>query len=320
MPKHRFAVLSLLLAASPALSGADAFSPIERVPGLTTGGFSTLDEFEFGEDTAFAPESDGDPDLGEQFILQRPTKANPLMARLYSDVFWSDNLASASSDKTEGFYWSNTLEVTWRPEIAENLRLDAGLGQDVFIYEAGLLNFESTRAALGLIRTFPSLGNLAVSGRYEFLYSHANNPDFPVFASNDHLNDHFHRVRLGANRPLFIGQKNSLFAAADAAFDLDADPQSLEKFEYAALVAGTHSFTDQLKLSAFYRLAWADYRNTAREDWNQIVGLELSYTFNDALRCHTSLLYVQNDSNSALGLDDYETFQGGIGIGITGKF
>ncbi len=322
MPKHTSAVLGLLIAASPALPGADAFSPIDRIVGLATGGFNTgsLDDYEVGEDTVFAPESDGDSDLGDQFVLHSQPKKTPIMARFYSDVFWSNNLASTSTNETSGFYWANTIEAVWRPKLAENTFLDAVVGQDVFIYESGLLNFESTRAALGVIRTFPSLGNLAISARYEFLYSHANNPDFPVFAPNDHLNDHFHRIRIGANRPLFTGRKNSAFVALDAAFDLDADPRSLEKFEYSALVAHSHSFTDQLKLNTFYRLAWSDYRNTTREDWNQIIGIELSYALSDSLRCHTSFLYVLNDSNTALDFDDYEAFQGGLGFGVTGKF
>lgn len=322
MPNSLPAALVLLITASPALLGADSFSPLNRVPGLAGGGFNTgsLDDFELSDDDAFAPQSDGDSDLGQQFILRKPPKNNPIMARFYSDVFWSDNLASTNTNEISGFYWANTIEAVWRPELAPNTFLDTTVGQDVYIYESGLLNFESTRAALGVIRTFPSLGNLAVSARYEFLYSHANNPEFPVFAANDHLNDHYHRVRIGANRPLFTGPKHAAFLALDATFDLDADPRSLEKFEYAAVAAYTCNFTDQLRLSSFYRAAWADYQNTAREDWNHIVGLELSYALSDNIRCHTSLLYVLNDSTTAAGFDDYEAFQGGLGIGITGRF
>ena len=82
----------------------------------------------------------------------------------------------------------------------------------------------------------------------------------------------------------------------------------------------THSFTDKLKFSSFYRAAWADYRNTSREDVNQIIGLELSYALSPSVRVQSSLIYADNNSNSDLGFDDYNVLQGGLGLGVTADF
>ena len=75
-----------------------------------------------------------------------------------------------------------------------------------------------------------------------------------------------------------------------------------------------------IPVSTFYRLAWSDYRNTPREDWNHIIGLELSYQISEAVRCHSSLLYSHNDSNARLGFNDYEAFQTGLGVGLSAQF
>lgn len=320
--KHATSSLGLMLVVSQPLLGADVFSPINRVPGLANGGFNTgtLEDYEVDEDSSFAPSSAGDSDLGEQFILHpQPTRA-PIRGRFYSDVYWSDNLASTNSHEKEGFFWANTIEAAWRPKLAENLFLDTLVGQDIYVYEAGLLNFQSTRLGLGLIRAVPSLGNLSLTARYEFFYSHSNNPSYPVLSTKKHLNDRFHRLRFGANRPLFVSKKDSVFLALEAAFDLQADPDALEEFEYSSLLGYTHNFTDQLRLSTFYRLAWSDYRNTSRQDWNQIIGLELSYALSEAVRCHSSLLYSHNDSNTTLGFNDFDAFQAGLGVGLSAKF
>jgi hypothetical protein len=301
------------------LSAQQSASPGDRVPGFETTGLGA--ETDLREDDPFAPQSDGDSDLGEQFLLQRAPERTPIRLRFLSDAWWSNNLAATDRIKQEGWFWANYLEASWRPRLAPHLFLDSFAAQSVYKYEGGNLDFESTQIGLGVIKIFPNLDDLAVFGRYEYLYTHANNPSYRVLiGAGEHLTDHFHRLRFGTQKNLFIRPLDSAYAAADAAFNLDTDPSSLERNEYSFQIGYNRDLSRNFKTSLYYRAAWLDYQNSGREDWNQTIGIELSYLINDWARLHTSLFYANNDSNTSGGLDDYETFQTGIGIGLTGKF
>ena len=320
MQNHSAIVLmgALALSAMP-LSGQDALSPINRVPGL--GSFGLGSGTDLSEEDPFAPPSDGDSDLGEQSILRRAPERTPVRLRFLSDAWWSDNLAATNTHKSEGWFWANYLEASWRPRLGDHIFLDSFAEQGIFKYEGGTLDFESTQLGLGVIKIFPEWGDLAVFSRYEYLYTNANNPAYPLLITADkHLKDHFHRLRFGAQKTLFVRPLGSAYVATDALLSIDADPSSLERNEYSFQFGYLRKLTHRFSTSLYYRGSWLDYRNSSRQDWNHIVGLEFNYILNDWARLHTSLLYSNNDSNTVGDFDSYESFQAGLGIGLNAKF
>jgi len=301
------------------LWGQNALSPANRVPGFESTGLGA--DTDLREEDPFAPASEGDSDLGEQFLLQRAPQRTPVRFRFLSDAWWSDNVAATNKHNTDGWFWANYLNASWRPRLGRHIFLDSFVDQSVYVYDGNPLNFESTQLGLGVISILPDLDDLAVYGRYEYLYTHADNPIYRLlFDADRHLNDRFHRLRFGTHKNLFIRPLDSAYAAADAAIGLDTDPSSLERDEFSIQLGYSRELSYRFKTSLYYRAAWLDYQNSSREDWNHTINLEISYILNQWASLHTSLLYSNNDSNTSGGFDDYETFQVGFGVGLTAKF
>jgi len=301
-------VLSATLLASLALlPAAQAVSPVDRMLG-SSDYFdpSPYSEQDLDEEKQFAPQTEGDADLGEQFVLKRYSNRAPIRFKLETGAFWSDNIASASFAEADGWFWATRADVSWRPRLGPNLFLDTYIQEDIYRYDKRGLDFESTEFGLGLVKIFPDLGELVVFGRYEFEHINADS-----FFGPDTSN-HYHRLHVGAHKNFLNQPKHTAYAAVDAGFDLDADPNFTERYEYAAHLGYSWHPTDQITTTAFYRAAWIDYQNSSREDVFQTAGLELAYTFNEALELKTSLIYGNNDSDSPFGANDYEAFQAGL--------
>ncbi|NNC90358.1 MAG: hypothetical protein HKN82_18035 [Akkermansiaceae bacterium] len=318
MPKALLFTTFLCLGPLPALQAVDAFSPVERA----LGGSSVFDpapyaDQDLDEEKRFAPESAGDSDLGEQLILARAPRRAPIRLEADTGVFWSDNIAAATPAlETDGWFWANRGGLTWRPRIGDNLFVDTFVFEDVYRYDRGPLDFESTEAGVGLVKIFPEWGDLLLFGRYEFLYVHADNPAISFFSPKSHLTNRFHRLRFGAHKVFLSAPRHTAYLGTEALFDLDASPARLERHEFGLRTGYTFHATDKLKLTAIARATYLDYQNGPREDWHYATGLEVTYLLTDRTRLFASLLYGKNDSNSFGGINDYEAIQGGIGAGL----
>ena len=76
------ALLSGVLVVSMTTIRAEDVTPVvDRVPGLGSTGLGT--DTNLSEDDPFAPPSDGDTDLGEQFILNRAPQRTPIRTRFH---------------------------------------------------------------------------------------------------------------------------------------------------------------------------------------------------------------------------------------------
>jgi len=304
-----FAYSAKVIASLAILPSAFAASPIDRL----LGGSDNFDpspysEADLDEQKQFAPESDGDSDLGDQFILKRNSaKRTPIRARLETGAFWVDNVRSANTDEQDDWFWATRAELSWRPRLSNGLFLDTYLREDIYRYDRSGLDFESTEIGLGIVKVFPEFGDLVTFARYEFEHINAGSPGGSSDTSN-----HFHRIHLGANRNFVNLPEHTAYAALDASFDLDTDPAYTEREELALHLGYTWHPTDKIATTFFYRAAFIDYQNVDRGDLFQTTGVELAYTISDAVKIKTSFVYGNNDSDTPLGANDYETMQAGL--------
>ena len=304
-----------------ALGPLGAVNPAERLAGESVASEEPVlsgDNQYVQEDDLYAPARDGDSDLGEQVILRRqPTRA-PLEGRANAFLFWSDNVSARSFDEEEGWYWGGSLSARWKPRLASNLWLDTYGYQDAYFYDREGLDFQSTEFGLGLIRNLPGLSDLTHFARYEFLYLHAENPTVDPASAFSFTDDRYHRLRLGGFKTLYQRPGHIVSLSANIAWDFDASADADRRTQYAARLAYDKRLTNRLRASTFYRLAYRDFINSSRNDWNQYAGIELAYTLSPWAQAHMSLLYGNNDSN--LSLRDYDAWQAGLGVGVRGTF
>ena len=126
------------------------------------------------------------------------------------------------------------------------------------------------------------------------------------------MSDYYHRLAFGLHKNFLNTPEHTAYIAADASFDLDSNRGITERNEFAGHLGYSWHPTDQITATTFYRAAWIDYQNFSREDVLQTVGVELSYTFSEALELKTSVIYGDNDSDTAGGFNDYDAFQLGV--------
>lgn len=305
-------VCSVIVAASSSAIAIDALSPVERFLG---DGFDP-DEYSdknLDQQKRFAPESPADSDLGDQLILKRYQGRAPLRFDISTDLFWTDNIASASTNEKDGTIWRTRAVASWKPRIGDNLFADFTVGQTIYRYDSpSSLNFERTDARVGLVKIAPDLFDILFFARYEY-----------ARVTNGSLSDgiyNAHRIRVGAHKVFLSSPKHTAYVALDYAHDLSTSPSRLERDEYSAHLGYTYQINDQWKAVFYYHLSFYDYDQAGREDLNHVIGSEIFWQMNRSARLRASLLYAENDSNLAGGAADYSTLQGGLGVGMTINF
>lgn len=317
MPKVRQLAPAVLAACSLASA---APPPIERLEGESisendTGLYS--EENLYGND-GMAPASEGDSDLGEQVLLRPQTGIAPVHVRADSFVFWTDNVTASDVKEESGWFFGGSLTTRWRQRLNSHLLFDSYAYQDAYFYDKSGLDFQSTELGAGLVANVPSLGDLTVFARYEFLYLHADNPFVTVLNPQDDFDSRFHRVRLGAHKTLYSQTNHLVGLSTNLRWDLDASSGAQRRRQLSARLGYTWTATSRLNLSTFYRLSYRDYLDSHREDWNHLLGLEAIYKINDWAQIYSSIHVGHNESN-ILGRD-YDVIQGGLGIGLRASF
>jgi len=314
-------MLACIIATSPHLFAIDALSPVERYIGndYNSEEYSDLD---LNEQNRFAPASPADSDLGDQLILKRYDNRDPLRVDLSTQLFWTNNTASTSTAKDDGTIWRTRLATSWKPRISNNLFADVAASYNVYRYDSSPtfdLDFERSDFRLGLVKIAPDFFDLLFFARYEFSSTRANTT-VGVAASTQKINYDAHRIRVGAHKVFLSTPKHTAYVALDAAYDLSASPSRLERNEYSAHLGYSYQITDKLRAVLYYHLAYYDYDLGGREDYNHVLGAELYWQLSQSTRIHTSFTYVKNDSNLPFGGADYDSIQGGLGIGFTTRF
>lgn len=290
----------------------DALSPVERFLGSDYDAeeYSDLD---IDQQKRFAPASPADSDLGDQLILKRYDTRDPLRVDLSTQLFWTDNTASTSTKKMDGIIWQSRLLASWKPRIGNNLFLNFSASQNVYRYDSpSFLDFERTDLRAGLIKMAPDFFDILFFARYEYARVTSGSLSDSIYDA--------HRIRAGAHKVFLSTPKHSVYVALDAAYDLNATPSFLERNEYNAHLGYNYQITDKLRAVLYYHLAYYDYDTGGREDYNHVIGTELYWQVSRSTRLHASFTYVENDSNLPFGAADYDSIQGGLGIGFTTRF
>ena len=241
-------ITACLLALSPALFAIDALSPVERFLGSDYDAeeYSDLD---LDQQKRFAPESPADSDLGDQLILKRYDKRDPLRVDLSTHLFWTDNVASTSIRKDSGTIWQTRLMASWKPRIGNNLFADLSASQNIYRYDSpSFLNFERTDFRAGLVKITPDFFDILFFARYEYARVTDGSLSDSIYEA--------HRGRVGAHKVFLSTPKHSAYTALDAAFDFSASPSRLKKDEYNAHLGYTYQISDKMRAVLYYHFAY----------------------------------------------------------------
>lgn len=266
------------------------------------------------DDPTQAPFSPADSDFGVQQVLGTYDGPPPVYFFANLDIAYTDNApAQLRALEDESWYAAALIGMSWQPCLGAGWFADFGLLQEFYQFDSpNALDFENFRGHLGVVKTLVDLDDTVFYARYEYQRLSTGS-----WSTGDYSAQ---RLRSGFQKDLFVRSRQHLAAGISAAFDIDANPERLERQEYAADLSYTYWMRDDLRATASWRGAFWDFDNGGREDWNHTAGVELAWRFNPYATAYTSIYYSDNDSNSPLGVNDFSAWQAGVGLGLIISF
>ena len=308
-----FAVMHLQAQQVPPGAGAD---PSRRAEAVTVMPASTTlsDDLNLGhrsveEENAFAPESHGDDDIGQQLILKEVPKNQPFRFQAESFLFWTDNAAHASRGIINDTFWGWRTAAQWQPQITNKLFGQVGISQDWFRYDKlSELDFETFAATAGLYYLEPRLADSLFFLQYEYQF----------LTHNYHSLLNTHALRAGVQKVILIDRRNSIQVSLAALADLYADVRPLKRDEYSGDLAWRYKLTHDLTFSLGYHFTCFDYSDVNRQDYLHSLSLNVSYMPRPWLEIYMGYSYSFNNSN--LSPYSYDAANAGGGVGVHVKF
>ena len=262
----------------------------------------------------YAPFSAADSDLGVQQILGTYPGRSPVHITFDTSVSYTDNApGDLALEDSAAWFSASRLAASWRPRLACGWFADIGLAQDLLRFEGSNSgDFENFEPYLGVVKSIPELDDLVIFSRYEYQRITSGSLSDSEYSAQ--------RIRTGLQKNLLLASRYQLAAGLDAAFDLTADAETQKRNEYSADVSYTYWFADHLSSTLSWRGSMWDFKHEGREDWNHIVGLELTWTACKNMIIYTNVFYNNHDSNEDSDANDFEAWQSGIGFGVNYSF
>lgn len=309
--------VGLGLAASSSLVRAQAVDPSRLAEGSRPLNVPTLiDEpgvaaLGLDEDNAFAPESPGDDDLGQQLILKESERLRWLYFMADTFGYWSDNPANLPEDSDDDFFWGARVSLGAQPRIAGRLYLDGFLSQQVYRYDRfDVLDYEYFEGSAGFIYLEPRLWDATFFA--QVLYNRMTNDDF-----GSTIYDGW-SVRAGIQKSFLFDRRNSLHVNLMGDWDVEIDVDALDRAEYIADVAYQFKLMRDLVFSLSYRFTWFDYREVDRTDYLNLFGASVTWSPRPWLDVYLAATFSDNESD--VDVFDYQAVNSGGGLGVRVRF
>jgi len=294
---------------------ADMLTPVQHFFGL--GGQTPGTEFEDlqreyqGRDRA--PFSAADSDLGVQEILAETASREPVILDVATALYFTDNAPMDFGPMESSWLWYSRVTAAWRPHLSHGWHADLGAVQEFLVFDrTAAMDYENMTLRLGVVRSFADWDDTVLFARYEYqrlTTGSLSNGDY-----------HAQRLRAGLQKTVWETTRQSVTGGIDAAYEIAARPDTLERNSYGVELVHRYRFTPSLYSLVSWRSRYYDFNDFGREDWAHSLGLELIWRICPATRANLSVFFDKNDSNSPLGANDYQAWTAGVGVGLVYTF
>jgi hypothetical protein len=305
-----------ILVASSLAAQADILSSTQRFFGL--GGQSPDYSEEAAETEASvidqAPYSPADSDLGVQEILVERGSREPLLVDFSRSILRTDSSPSGNpATDRSSWVFTSSASAAWRPHLAYGWFADLGVGVDMFRYDRTNANdFENTYSRLGVYRIFPELDDTIIFVRHEYQRITSTS------LSDGEYNAQ--RIRAGIQKELWAAPKHQLVTNLSAAYEWTARPQLLERNELSAELAYRYSITDNIYTVVSAKASRYSFDEFGRDDWTYGFAAEIIWQVSEKFRANAGVMFDKNDSDTFGNFNEYDTWTGGLGVGMQYSF
>lgn len=254
-------------------------------------------------------------DFGEQLILRATDVWQPWRIGVDFGYSYNTNVALTESNEIEDWVFSSAILANYSAKLRGNLFAEANLRQSFFRYSrseiADVLDFDLLQVDLGLAYVIPQLKDTVVYTRYGY----QRLTDGGDWADELYTN---HTILLGGQKVWRPWRGHQFYAAVSGEWSLEASEERPQRDEYGMTLGYNIQLTSKLRSSLLYRLALHDYELDGRYDFNQNVGVGLSYQLTHWCILFANAGFTHNDSSKPTL--DYDNFSTGINVGLQAKF
>jgi len=261
-----------------------------------------------------APFSPADSDLGIQEILAPPAKRSPIVFDIRTDILRTDNAPSSNGNAGETSWISSSrISVAWRQHVVNGWFTDIGVYQDFLRFDnSNATDYENLTTRLGIYRFFPGFGDAVFFATYEYQQLTTG-----TISDGDY---NAQRIRAGIQKTLWAIPGQELSTSLNGAYEWTARPETSERNQVGTGLNYRYSFTNRIYSLTSARTSYFNYDDLGRNDWAYEFGTQLVWQVTPRIQANASVYYNKNDSNSAGGLSDYESWTGGLGLGFQMTF
>lgn len=254
-------------------------------------------------------------DFGEQHILRATDVWQPWHIGVDTGYSYQTNVALTERNEIDDWVFSSAIVANYNAKLRGNLFGEANLRQSFFRYSRGeiadVLDFDLLQVDLGLAYVIPQVPGLVAYARYGF----QRLTDGGDWADELFTN---HTILAGVQKIWRPMRGHQFYAAVTGEWSLHASEERPQRDEYALSLGYNIQWTNKLRSSLLYRLALQDYELDGRYDFNQNVGLSLTYQMAEWCTVFASAGFTNNDSSKPTL--DYENLSGGLNVGVQAKF
>ena len=238
-----------------------------------------------------------DEDIGVIKVLREGSKYRPLRFSFTTGWFYTSNAPLTQHNNYSDNFVNSSIGVSWVPRLASpfpnlgtDLYGDLNARFGMFQYDRhSFLDFNTVDLGAGLVQVFRGLGDLSVYTRYE--WEGLINPDQKNVFYNQHS------ALIGLYKPWDFIPGHFFFNRFESSIALAANHDDLKLDEHSFTSGYTYFHTQDLQLNTFYRISYLDYENLDGNDINHLLGLGISYTFNEYVTLGANYSWTANDSS-----------------------
>ena len=309
VPSRSASVIALfllyLVSSSPSVSkGQDTEVSMEKLHTILSDSISL---------PAFVPAGSADNDLGIQQIMNPADDYNPFTLSAFTGYYFTDNAnLSEINAQQDNIFWAN-IGLTYLPVIKDNLYGEVSVKQQVYLYNSDkTLDFRSTDAGAGLVYVVRPLGDLSTFVRYNYAYiDNYHQISSPTTQLGDPYQNH--SVQVGFYKPWTISSRQFLYLSYLSDISLESKPNYAVRDDHGFVIGYRYHPVKKIIGDVYYRLAYLDFAESGRNDWNNSFGASISYYFTRNIYLAAVISYSENNSN--LLNADYKVWMPGVRLG-----
>ena len=255
--------------------------------------------------------SPNDSDLGEQAILKRSERYQPLSISVGLPFYWTSNVALVRSGEQSDFLLAPVVALAYTPRLSNQLYGLFSIREQMFYYDRNpSLDFGDLNIETGVAYSLPQWHNLVLRGEFICDRLTQRNSLAAIFSNYSFF--------FSAELPFRFGRAQQLSIGTDANISVAGFPEPPRRNDYEVYAGYSVNVTRCFSLDAVGRIILHTYQLTNRVDVSEVLATSGTFSFSKYFSASAISTLAANQSNH--GIFDYKVANVGGLVSLNVKF